>query len=744
MSTGDGRVEHKLFPGRNHPSAASRGKWTITSRDLDGNSVSQVEQASDQGRILFVDNDPVVLGALQRMMQPRSDWSSMAVGNGEAALRELESQPFDIIIADVEMPVMMGSDLLGEVQARYPDVVRIHLSGSIDHSMALRVVPVAHQFLTKPIDIEHLYAVIDQAAALRRLLRSGRLRRLVGTSDELPAAPTAYMALNRCLADPGSTFKDVAEVVSIDTSMCASILKLVNSAFFGSPKPVTNITEAVSFLGIGRIRELVLTLGVIRMFEGAATLPGFSLGYLKRHALLTAIISRHLEVGLNEDDVAMAGMLHELGQLLLASRRPERFKNVLESAKSRPLHEVELEHLGATHAEVGAYLLGLWGFPAPIVEAVALHHEPSRSVNLGMDILAALHISDHLVAEVEGESPLVLHERHGSMDEAFLESLGVVHRLPEWRSMARKLASREVRSSSKPSASPEPNTESSDEESIDTSNQEKLLVVGVMSTVAGFIASCQRALEGAAKVQQVWSDAESLRSIDVLLVPLTLPLRVGLEAFSRLRSENPHLPMILAASGLEQELAKALLQTGADDLVSIPFESTALLETLERLTSEHQHAANALPLPEVEHKEAQPDQEAAARNRRKCFRVRIPPDFAITIAVRIGLTLLPLTAKDLSVVTDGQPGGILLCVDDRTSQRLPLSLWSDGTNIPLRMELPDDEKPLWFEGRIIGEFRSNKDRNLCFAVQYTPQRADTGRIYRYWVEAQRRAGAANS
>lgn len=705
--------------------------------------MSQVEQPSDQGKILFVDDDPVVLRALQRMMQPRSDWSSIAVGDGEAALRELESRRFDVIIADVEMPFMTGSDLLGEVQARFPDVVRIHLSGSADPSMALRAVPVAHQFLAKPLDIEHLYSVIDQAAALRRLLGSGRLRRLVGTSDELPAAPTAYMALNRCLADPQSTFRDVAKVVSIDTSMCAGVLKLVNSAFFGSPRPVTNITEAVSFLGIGRIRELVLTLGVIQMFEGAADLPGFSLGYLKRHALLTSIIGRHLDVGLNEDDVAMAGMLHELGQLLLASRKPKRFKNVLEGAKDRPLHEVELEHLGATHAEVGAYLLGLWGLPAPIVEAVALHHEPDRSVDQGMSILAALHIADHLAAEIEGESPLVLHERHGDIDEAYLESLGVAHRLSEWRAMARKMAAREVRSSPKPAElSDSTKIESSDTEAAGSSAEKKLLAVGVMSTAAGLITSCHQALEGIATVQEVTSDAASLRSIDVLFVPLALPLKVGLEAFSRLRGEAPHLPMILLASGLEQELAKALLQLGADDLVSLPLEPKTLLETLERLTVEHQRSASPMPPPKIEQQELQPSVEADARNRRKCFRAQIPPEFPLGIAVRIGLNLVPLTAKDLSVVTDGQPGGILLCVDDATSKRLPLSLWSDGTHIPLRVEFPDDDEPLWFEGRITGPFRSTDDGNVCFAIQYTPPRADAGRVYRYWVAAQRRAKAA--
>lgn len=393
-------------------------------------------------RILFVDDDHTVLRSLERILCREEGWSTCCVTSAHEGLAELEKAAFDIIIADVDMPEMNGTELLKVVQARYPDIVRIHLSGSSNPSAAFRAVPVAHQFLAKPLGRESFFQVIEQAACLRRILSKKELRELLGRTDELPTAPNLYLELTNCLTREDCSFSDVAAIVGRDASMCASILKLVNSAFFGSPKHVTNITEAVSFLGIARIKGLVLTLGVIRMFQAARSLSGFSVDYIQRHSMLTSLIARELDPRLPADDVGMAGMLHELGQLLLASRRPDLYGKVLNASDERPLQEIERELLGASHAEVGAYLLGLWGLPGPIIEAIAFHHRPRESTHQEFGIPQALYIADRLAAELESESEQVAHMVHDELDEELLEELDVQHKLKVWRARAQKLVDR--------------------------------------------------------------------------------------------------------------------------------------------------------------------------------------------------------------------------------------------------------------------------------------------------------------
>jgi HD-like signal output (HDOD) protein len=393
-------------------------------------------------RVLFVDDDRGVLRSLERLISLKNEWDAVCVSSGQEALSTLSNDAFDVVVADVDMPAMNGTVLLGEVQRLHPEVIRIHLTGSSDPSAAFRAVPVAHQLLTKPLEREGLFRVIDQAACLRGILTNGALRKLLGATDELPAAPTMYLELTSCLTREDCSFADVARIVARDTAMCASILKLVNSAFFGSPKQVTNITEAVSFLGISRIKGLVLTLGVIRMLQAARSLKGFSIEYIQRHSMLTSLIARSLDSQLDQDDVGMAGMLHELGQLLVASRRPDLYAKVLAVAGERPLQEAEQEILGATHAEVGAYLLGLWGLPAPIIEAIAFHHEPNKSTIGGFGVPQALYVADRLAAEHEPQSAKISHTVHDELDEELLESMGVSHRLTIWRARAAAFAER--------------------------------------------------------------------------------------------------------------------------------------------------------------------------------------------------------------------------------------------------------------------------------------------------------------
>jgi HD-like signal output (HDOD) protein/ActR/RegA family two-component response regulator len=395
-------------------------------------------------RILFVDDEPRVLEGLRRLLRVyRHEWEMVFVQGGEAALSELEASPFDVVVSDMRMPGMDGLALLGRVQERFPDVLRIVLSGHTDQEAALRAVPIAHQFLSKPTDPEALKAVINRAWSLRALVHDEELQRVIGGIDSLPTLPHVYAALARALADPDASVQHIAEIVQGDAGICGKILQLINSAFFGLPRHVGSVQEGIYYLGVETIKNLVLAIEVFRAFDRGGGLAGFSPEAEQSHALLVARVARRLLPDKRQaEDAFMAAMLHDIGKLILASRLPAYFAEALTAAREKAcsLHLAERELRGVTHAEIGAYLLDLWGLPYPIVAAVAHHHDPARAEEEGFGLVGAVYLADRLVHELTAGTRAADAAAPPEIDAAYVERAGVGDRLPAWREMAAEQA----------------------------------------------------------------------------------------------------------------------------------------------------------------------------------------------------------------------------------------------------------------------------------------------------------------
>jgi HD-like signal output (HDOD) protein len=377
------------------------------------------------------------------MLHPqRYEWEMAFAPGGEAALALMEAHPFDVVASDMRMPGMDGAALLCLVREKYPQVVRIVLSGHTELSTALQVVPVAHQFLAKPCDAETLRVAVERACHLRALLNDDSIRCTVGALGDLPSLPRTYGALATALADPDVPLRIIAGIVEQDLGISAKILQLVNSAFFGIVRSITNIQDAVSYLGISTLKSLVLSVEIFQVFKPKEHLPGFSLEKLQRHARLTAYIAARLPVPKHLLDIALvAGMLHDVGQLILAWKLPERFKKMLVEARENgcPLYQVEEQQYGFSHAEIGAYLLGLWGLPYAVVEAVALHHRPNRVPHQNFGAISAVYVANLLANEWEN---LAAGEPFpGSMEsyQGELAGLGVQQQIPQWQAMVKEL-----------------------------------------------------------------------------------------------------------------------------------------------------------------------------------------------------------------------------------------------------------------------------------------------------------------
>lgn len=395
-------------------------------------------------RILFVDDEMKVLEELQRVLQSqRSEWEMAFAPGAMAALTLLEAAPFDVIVSDMRMPGMDGAALLEIVRRNYPSVLRVVVSDSAQLDASLRAVPVAHQFLMKPCQAATLRAAIDRATSLIEVLNSKLLASLVGSMQELPSLPRTYAELRHALSDPDSSMNHVVAIVERDVAISAKILQLVNSAFFGLTRDISDIKMAVNYLGMDILQNLVLSVEAFRTFKPKKALPGFSLEQFHLHAQLTAKIAARIpgQAGL-PSAVVVAAMLHDVGKLVLAERIPDHFARALSGSaqEKRPLYLVEEELIGVSHAEVGAYLLSLWGLPYPVVEAVAHHHHPDRIPQAKLDLTSVVYLSNLLAHEHSGQHKENASSIHVEIDPKILESTGAAEHLPAWQKMAEEVA----------------------------------------------------------------------------------------------------------------------------------------------------------------------------------------------------------------------------------------------------------------------------------------------------------------
>ncbi len=363
-------------------------------------------------RVLFVDDNPLVLQGLQRMLRPlRGEWEMTFVESGAVALALMAQRPFDVVVSDMRMPAMNGAQLLNEVMRRYPQTIRLILSGHADQDLILKCVGSTHQYLAKPCDADALKATVQRAAALGVSLRNEAVKRLVTQMDRLPSLPTLYLELLERLQRPETTAEELARVIERDPGMAAQVLKLANSAYFGRSRPVADPFEAVIFLGLDTLKSLVLCLHAFSQYEGLE-LVGLSLDQLWGHSLEVAANARRL-VWAREaprkmaDEAFAAGLLHDVGKLVLASNcRPQYQEVERQVAEGRgDALAAETAVFGCTHADVGGYLLGLWGLPVPVVEAIALHHEPGRTVIREFSPVTAVHVANVLAHRPPRDEP---------------------------------------------------------------------------------------------------------------------------------------------------------------------------------------------------------------------------------------------------------------------------------------------------------------------------------------------------
>jgi HD-like signal output (HDOD) protein/CheY-like chemotaxis protein len=394
-------------------------------------------------RILFVDDEPRILEGFERMLRPqRTSWEMTFALSGDEALRMLAARPYDVIVSDMRMPGMDGSQLLDLVRMAHPEVIRIVLSGFFDQQAAIRAVPVAHKFLMKPCTSETLQEAIESSCGWRALLNDPALQKVVGAMGELPTRSHTSSALLKALENPTAPWEEIGRIVEQDVGVAAKVLQLVNSAFFHLAHEVSSVGMAVGYLGVDLLKQLVLSVEVFRSFP-LENNRAFSMEAFQNHSRLAASVARGLPVRRSlASSAAIASFLHDAGKLVLAARLPREFDlAVAESSRRRlPLHVVEEEMLGTSHAQIGAYLLGLWGMPSPVITAIADHHRPARETSPGdLDLGTAVHVADVLASGYAWRAGGWSSTSWGDEAAEGLARLGVREELAGWRQMTEEI-----------------------------------------------------------------------------------------------------------------------------------------------------------------------------------------------------------------------------------------------------------------------------------------------------------------
>lgn len=335
------------------------------------------------------------------------EWTVRWVDDAEALFALPSGSAIDVVVAGHDTPAAPAHSLLKLVRQFHPRAVRVLLVDDADGSARLHALDGAHRLLRRPLDVAELIEAVESVVELHALLDDPALQAAIARVGSLPPPPKLYIELTQLLQDPDTDAGDVAEAISQDPVTAAKVLRLCNSAYFSAGRVVSDVRSAVVRLGQDTVRRLVLATEAF----GAGAADAAEREGLQERALRTSALAAQVLPGPGADLAATAGLLAEVGRLLPGVA-----------------HDAEGVEAGKPHyADAGAYLLGLWGLPMPIVEAVAHHRDPARIRQSGFWVGGAVHVASSLA----GELPV---------DEAYLEAVGMADQLPAWRTRAQDAA----------------------------------------------------------------------------------------------------------------------------------------------------------------------------------------------------------------------------------------------------------------------------------------------------------------
>ncbi len=387
--------------------------------------------------IIFVDDQNNILQGFRRSLRNLENvWNIHYSIGGKETLRIMETTPIDIIVSDTNMPGMRGTELLKEVQSLYPQTTRLVLSGggsrSDDISILLRT---SHQFFSKPFDIEKLKVTVDRLLALRDKVGDENLIKLIASISKLPCSPHIYDAFKKEREGSSADLEKMGDYIAQDPGLTAKMLQSLNSTYFGVNKAGIHPFKAAQSMGPGTINYL---------FDEDTHFHTIDSKH-PNYAFLTKVYKQSLHCANLVEALATAenlpeplkniayttGMLGHIGSIILAYGMPEPYAKLTPASfKSLAAQaQAEKKSFGATHNAVGAYFLGLWGFPEAICDAVAYCQTPDKSPQQTLNLTTLLHVAQALIQADD------LPTQKSHLNIPYLEKLGLGDNLQKWHDL---------------------------------------------------------------------------------------------------------------------------------------------------------------------------------------------------------------------------------------------------------------------------------------------------------------------
>lgn len=232
--------------------------------------------------------------------------------------------------------------------------------------------------------------------------RTQELYSRIETARDLPTLPQVLLKLLDTCNNDDSTIKDIAQIINQDSSLCTKILRLVNSPYYRSSQKVADIEQALLNLGIASVKNITITSSVYPAFSKMKSDATFNVKFYWWHALMSAVLARSIAEKTSyhsPEEAFLAGLLHDIGRLVLWTNFPDEYSRILTSANNRPELILAGEiQMGASHSEVGAWLLTRWEFPSFVSDAVLYHHEPFERVMNALPLVKIIHIANIISA----------------------------------------------------------------------------------------------------------------------------------------------------------------------------------------------------------------------------------------------------------------------------------------------------------------------------------------------------------
>lgn len=410
---------------------------------------SAVNSSSYSFKVAMLDDECRFTNWSQEVSSSKFSWEFVRFDSKDSLLLLLEEQLCDAVIIPCTMRAQVDIEFMTRVSNIQPSAVRIFLGAEYwNATHKAKAADIAHRIYPSAVKVEEIGDSLEYQIKLLKLLNRTSLQAYVGKVGCLPSPPKLYTQLTDAVNSEMADLTEISEIVEQDPAVVAQVMKQVNSAFFGFNRTITDLKEAISMLGVRNLRSLALSSQLNNQFKSSNDWDRFSFEQLNQRSLLVARLAQALcrRAGANkitQDQAFLAGLLHDIGVLIMASHDADQYKKLLNYSvkKQKPIYLVEKASFGFFHGEVAGALLALWNLPPQVIEAVMLHHVPHLSKETSFSPLTAVHVADAMLpsVDVEGDCDLA-----SSLSLRYLDQVGVMEEVPQWRIVANEYRVRMV------------------------------------------------------------------------------------------------------------------------------------------------------------------------------------------------------------------------------------------------------------------------------------------------------------